>query len=189
MKEVFMLKKFTVVLVIVVLFCATPLVAKEASVFDIGIINAYRITDIAALDYQAYVPSLRLQAYVAPWFGIAVGGTYDYLAYTDSVHRVYVSTDAVVRAPLGMFEPYLAIGPVFLLKFPNTVDPTPVAAYTYHARLGFDVYLNDWLAIGLEGDLLLPDVKNFVSSIAGATIDGTYFMDNVVAGIAIKAKF
>lgn len=174
-----------IVLILLVLGSVAGLSAK-ASVFDIGIINAMPVERIIATDFTVYFPGLRLQANVAPWFGIAVAGLYDQVE-SDSSHRVYVSTDAVMRIPMGFIEPYIALGPLFVLRFPNSFDPTPLEEYGYHVRAGFDINFNSWFALGFDGELPILDVEEFMANLA--SIDGQYFLDNVLASIVVKVKF
>ena len=173
--------KKQICIVLVLLLLGSALFAGDASVFDISIINNYRMEDVSNLNYKAYVPTLRLQANLNDWFGLSVGGMYDYLKYSDSIHRILISTEAVVRAPLGMVEPFLALGPVYTL----TIDD-PHDAYGFQGRLGLDVAVNDWFFLGLEGAFIIPSLTPLIERTQ--TFDTNYLMKNLFVGIALKVK-
>jgi len=177
---VFMKKQVCIALVLLLL--GSVLFAGDASVFDISIINNYRMEDVSDLNYEAYVPTLRLQANLNDWFGLSVGGMYDYLKYSDSIHRILIATEAVVRAPLGMVEPFLALGPVYTLTLDDPSD-----AYGFQGRLGLDVAVNSWFSLGLEGALVIPSLTPLVEGTETFTTD--YLMKNLFVGLAFKAKF
>jgi hypothetical protein len=162
-------------------FAATP------SVFDVGVLNYYKIQDLIDQDFTSYTPGVRLEAHVTPWFGFstdvlletpfATGGT-------SGTYNLVGTTDVSVRASLGFFEPFLAIGPAYMI----TIDPSGVDLtndISYSARAGFDFNITQMLTVGAEGKL----VMNHIPGLIDGSIVSVDWLDSTYVGLSIKAKF
>lgn len=179
------MKRIIVIMIICVtmgtVFAATP------SVFDVGILNYYKIQNLVDQDFASYTPGVRLETHITPWFGLgadvlleapfaagAPAGTYNFIG----------TTDVSFRASLGFFEPFLAVGPAYQV----TVDSTSVTLTTdvsYSARAGFDFNITDILTVGAEGKLIVNDLPGLIDG----SVTSVDWLDATYVGLSIKAKF
>lgn len=170
----------TILMIIIIMssvFAATP------STFDVGVLNYYLIQDLADTEFAAYSPGVRLEGHITPWFGLGFD-TIFYRPFVDSPSSVILiaTTDISFRAPLGFFEPYIALGPTYILNIDSGVDLYPFVAYS--GRVGFDFNITPIFTVGVEGKLLLDDLAGL--------IDGSYsidWLDSTFVGLTLKAKF
>jgi hypothetical protein len=180
-----MFKKTLIVTMVLLVLLTGTLVAQKASVFDLGISHSYRYDNAEAMDYQAYVPGARVQLNIRPWFGISVGGLYDFVEGMEDVHKAYLAAELVLRAPLGFFEPFIACGPMYSYTMPETVSVPDT--YGMQARAGFDILFNGWFGLGLEGVVVAPSLTDLVDG--AETFNKAYVMDHLFIGFTVKAKF
>jgi hypothetical protein len=178
-------KKMLLVAMIALAMFSGSLYARGASVLDIGISHSYRFDDAQAMDYQSYVPTVRVQLNVRPWFGISFGAMYDFVEGMDDVHKALLSAEMVLRAPIGFFEPFVAIGPMYSLTLPETTELPD--SYGVQGRGGFDIRFNGWLSLGLEGTVIVPSLIDVVDGTE--ILDMDYVQDHLYVGFAVKAKF
>ena len=151
------------------------------SMFDVGIIMNYSYDDLRAQNFSAYVPTLRVQWNLLPWFGVSA------TAHAKGQEYLAVIVEAVLRAPLGMVEPYIATGPGYLLAFTDDIDVSGTSNFAYNIRAGLDFNLTDWFSVGPGITLLIPDVSHFFENIK--TLDVQYLKEHSLIGIGAKLRF
>lgn len=161
-------------------------VAATPSVFDLGLVNYYTVDDLMETDFAAYTPGLRASFYVNSWFGLS-GDVFLTAPFAEGgleAMNFLLSTDLVFRAPLGFFEPYLAIGPSYQLTLGEGALSL-AEAVLYSARVGFDFNITPVFALGVEGMHLI--------NVGALIADSSTFVDDVLAntsvGLVLKAKF
>ena len=153
----------------------------QPSVFDIGLIMNYSYANIQAREFSAYVPTLRFQWNALPWLGISATG------YSRGQEYAALVVEAVLRAPLGLIEPYVATGPGILFAFTDDVPASGTSNFAYNFRAGFDINITDWFSIGPGITLLIPDVRHFFGNIE--TLDIEYLKETSLIGIGAKLRF
>lgn len=170
----------TILLIVIIL---SSVFAASPSKFDIGILNYYSIQDIADTEFTAYTPGVRLEGHITPWFGLGLDALLEKPFESPSgVYRIIATTDVSFRAPLGFFEPYIALGPTYILQIDSGVELFSNVAYS--GRVGFDFNITPIFTVGVEGKLLLDDLSGL--------IDGSYsidWLDSTFVGLTLKAKF
>jgi hypothetical protein len=177
------MKRLVIIALIVCVFSGTAMAANP-SVFDLGLVNTYTIQDLADTDFATYTPGLRATFYVNSWFGISgdVFLTTPFVEGGMEPLNFLLSTDLVVRAPLGFFEPYLAIGPSYFLEL-DSGALTLAAQVPYSARVGFDFNITPVFALGIEGIHMIPNLSNLI-----AGTEDFDLMNNTQAALVIKLK-
>lgn len=183
------MRKVIIILVVVVLAASASVSASstdQPSVFEISVVNSFKLAHVAAADFTAYTPALRMQFNITTWFGLSAEGMYRYPVGAETNHIFNLATDLVVRLPLGFFEPSLALGPNYIMTLANDNTFTFVNKVAYEARIGFDFNITDWFTVALEGKLLVSDVPTFIANLT--SVDGPWFMENTFVGIVLKAK-
>lgn len=155
--------------------------AQEASKFDIGIVMNYAYDDLEERNFGEYVPTLRFQLNVKPWLGFSITG------YSRGQEFLSVVAEVVLRAPLGLIEPYVATGPGYLLAFTNDSTESGTSNFAYNFRAGFDINITDWFSVGPGITLLISDVDEFFSNIS--TLDKEYLKETCLIGIGAKLRF
>lgn len=180
-------KSLVIIIVLLVLFSGN-LVAKSdgPSTFDMGLISYYRLSDITETNFAAYTPALRLQVNITDWFGLSAETMYEFPLDTVTTHRLTLTTDMVFRLPIGFFEPFLALGPGYLVTIDQDSTFEFVNSVIYNFRAGFDFNITDVFTLGIEGNLLIPSMVDFFTNLAA--LDGPYFMENTLVAIGLKAK-
>lgn len=180
-------KKALVLILAVMVVFAGFLSAEElteeytASKFDIGVVMNYAYADLQEQDFKAYVPTLRFQLNVKPWLGFSVTG------YSRGQEYLSVVAEVVLRAPLGLIEPYVATGPGYLLALTDDSSVSGTSNFAYNFRAGFDINITDWFSVGPGITLLIPDVNDFFSNIS--TLDQQYLKETCLIGIGAKFRF
>jgi hypothetical protein len=180
-----MFKKTLIVVLVILVLVTVSLAAQKASVFDISFSHSYRLDDAQAINYQAYIPGIRVQLNIRPWFGLSLGGMYDFVENMEDVNRALLAAEIVLKAPLGFFEPFVAIGPMYSYTLPETVSLPDT--YGAQGRAGMDFKFSRWFSLGLEGVLIAPSLTNLVDGTE--TFDTAYVEDHLYVGFTVKAKF
>ncbi|NLA91934.1 MAG: hypothetical protein GX842_00615 [Spirochaetales bacterium] len=103
----------------------------------------------------------------------------------DMYLMMYV-LNGVLRAPFGMIEPYVALGPAYLgLIYDGDADVDD--SFGFNVRAGLDVNVLKWLSVGAEFNFFVDNLKVFFENI------GDYFSDkglqSSLIGISAKIKF
>lgn len=151
------------------------------SVFDIGIVLNYSYADLHDQNFSAYVPALQFQWNVLPWLGVSATG------YSRGQNFAALIVEAVLRAPLGLLEPYIATGPGYLIAFTDDLAVSGTSNFAYSIRAGLDFNITNWFSVGPGLSLLVPDVRNFFDTIE--TVDVQYLKENSLIGINAKFRF
>lgn len=152
-----------------------------ASKFDIGVVMNYAYDDLEEKDFEEYVPTLRFQLNVKPWLGFSLTG------YSRGQEYLSVVAEVVLRAPLGLIEPYVATGPGYLLALTDDSSVSGTSNFAYNFRAGFDINITDWFSVGPGITMLIPDVNDFFSNIS--TLDKEYLKETCLIGIGAKLRF
>jgi len=179
-------RTIVMMLVLAVVFVGT-LSAQESrenvgpSMFDVGIIMNYSYDDLRAQNFSAYVPTLRVQWNLLPWFGVSA------TAHSKGQKYLALIVDAVLRAPLGIVEPYIATGPGYQLVIDNDLAESGTSNFAYNIRAGIDFNITDWFSVGPGITLLIPDVSHFFENIK--TLDVQYLKEHSLIGIGAKLRF
>jgi hypothetical protein len=179
-------KKILVLLAVMIVFVGF-ISAEEVleeytpSKFDVGVIMNYSYADLQQQNFKAYVPALRFQLNVKPWLGFSVTG------YSRGQEYFSLVAEVVLRAPLGIIEPYFATGPGYLLAFTDDASESGTSNFAYNFRAGFDINITDWFSVGPGITLLIPDVNDFFSNIS--TLDKQYLEDTCLIGVGAKLRF
>jgi hypothetical protein len=118
---------------------------------------------------------------VKPWLGFSVTG------YSRGQEYLSLVAEVVLRAPLGIIEPYFATGPGYLLAFTDDASESGTSNFAYNFRAGFDINITDWLSVGPGITLLIPDVNDFFNNIS--TLDKQYLKDTCLIGVGAKLRF
>lgn len=157
-----------------------------ASKGSIGFINYAQLESYKEGDTAAYVPGLRLEFFFNNYLGISgdamlLGSWPD----MDMYLMMYV-LNGVLRAPFGMIEPYVALGPAYLgLIYDGDADVDD--SFGFNVRAGLDVNVLKWLSVGAEFNFFVDNLKVFFENI------GDYFSDkglqSSLIGISAKIKF
>lgn len=155
--------------------------AEAASKFDIGVIMNYSYADLRDQNFKAFIPTLRFQLNVNPWLGFSATG------YVRGQEFASVFGEVVLRAPLGLIEPYIATGPGYLIALSDDPEVSGASNFAYNFRAGFDINVNDWLSVGPGITLLVHDVNDFFSNIS--TVDMQYLKESSLIGFGAKIRF
>ena len=155
--------------------------SNTPSEFDVGIILNYSYADLRDQNFKEYIPTLRFQWNMLPWLGLSATG------YVNGEEYASLVLEAVLRAPLGLIEPYVATGPGYLVALSEDVPVSGTSNFAYNFRAGFDVNVTDWFSIGPGITLLIPDVVDFFQNIS--TVDMDYLKEFSLIGIGVKLRF
>ena len=178
-----MKSKKWVLTILVIVIITSSLFAATPSKFDIGVLNYYKIQDIADTDFAAYSPGLRFEGHITPWFGLGLDGLLQTpFTGTSGVYNILATTDITFRVPVGFFEPYLALGPAYRLTV-SDAGASLTADVIYSGRIGFDFNITPIFTVGVEGKVLLDHIPNIID---GTAID---WLDSTHVGLTLKAKF
>lgn len=182
-----MWKKISILFLLLVLVLGTTFGASssKSSLFELTINNTVNIDDLLNKAF-VYMPALRLQFNLNSWFGLAAEGTYRYPHGAVSDHSVTLATDVVFRAPLGFFEPSIALGPNYLMTISSAGDAVLEKSVAYGVRVGFDFNITDLLCVALEGKMLFKDLSWLFANLD--LVDGQYFLEGTSVGLALKLK-
>ncbi len=174
----------TVLMIIIVmssLFAATP------SKFDVGVLNYYKIQDLADTDFATYTPGVRFEGHITPWFGLGFDALLEEPfagTGTSGVYNFVATTDITFRVPLGFFEPYIALGPAYTFTISDAGFDLD-ADVACSGRAGFDFNITPIFTLGVEGKLVLNHIPVIVTD-GFSTVD---WLDSTYVGLTLKAKF
>lgn len=177
-----MKKKALVVFLVAVLLSS---VAFAASTGGIGFVNYAKLDDLQAGNSEAYVPGLRVEFFFSDYLGISADAMV-LSAWPDSnVYLMMYMIDGVLRAPFGLIEPYVALGPVYLGVIADGNTTLAEDSFGFNVRGGVDFNILDWLSVGAEANFFVDDLEDFFSDI------GSYFTESALKSslIGITAKF
>lgn len=157
-------------------FAATP------SLFEIGLLNYYKLQDLTDSDFAAYTPGLRASVYINNWFGLSGDAILSApFNVTGDEYTINLSGDIVFRAPLGFFEMYGAFGPIYTLQV-SADDIALEAKVNYSGRIGFDFNITPIFGIGVEALHVVSDIPALIN---GAEYD---LMGSTYVGVTAKLK-
>ncbi len=184
-----MRKRLSIILLVLILVCSASLsAAAKPSVFDFDIMNYFKLGEIAAQDFTGYTPGVRMQVNITHWFGLSTEVMCPLpVDFAAGPYDATLTTDIVLRLPLGFFEPFLALGPAYKLSIDpvaGLVDLDPTVHY--NVRTGFDINFNSWLALGFEAKLPCYDLDTLFNDLT--VVDGPWLMANTYVGLGLKFK-
>ena len=177
------MKQMLVMLVVLLVVVGGVVGAAVPSIFEAGLVSSYSLESLTDSDFATYSPAVRLGFYVNEWFGIS-GETLLVSPFSENsdTYRFLLSTDLVLRWPLGFFEPYLGIGPTYDLRI-TSGDFDFIQKILYSVRIGFDFNITPVLALGVEANHIVPDLPALLAS--PENFDA---MANTHIGLVVKAK-
>ena len=100
--------------------------SNTPSEFDVGIILNYSYADLRDQNFKEYIPTLRFQWNMLPWLGLSATG------YVNGEEYASLVVEAVLRAPLGLIEPYVATGPGYLVALSEDVPVSGTSNFAYN---------------------------------------------------------
>jgi len=198
-QEEFEMSKKSILLILVLLFVSLgTLMAVEAelvpprevkksasaSVFDIGITNKMPFNAIADADFIQYIPGVRLQWNILPWFGMAADVEALSYDFDTELYKILLGFTALVRAPIGIVEPYLGIGSSSGIQVSGTSISSPSNLYRVHLKTGIDVNILKWLGLGIEATVWTADPVFFFENMTGELL-----LDHLDVGLNVKFRF
>ncbi len=177
------MKKRIIVILVIAILSVTAVGAASPSTFDFGILNYYRVSDLADQEFSGYTPGIRLEGHITPWFGLGADVILQQpFVDSSSVYSFLLTTDVTFRTVVGFFEPYLGLGPAYLATL-DSGDFDLLSNVAYNARAGFDFNITDMYTLGIEGKLLVGDLQT--ESSAFDTID---WLEATMVGVNLKIK-
>lgn len=182
-----MRKKISILLLLLVLVLGSTFGAstQQSPLFELTINNTVNLNEVINKTF-VYMPALRMQFNLKNWFGLAAEGTYRYPYGVVTDHAVTLATEVVFKAPLGLFEPSIAIGPNYIMTISSSGDAVLEKSVAYGTRIGFDFNITDLFCVALEGKLLFDDLNWLFANLN--LVDGQYFLERTSIGLALKLK-
>ena len=140
-------------LVVLVLLVAMTASVYAASMGSIGLVNYASLSDLEAEDSSAYVPGIRAELFLSDFLGVSADALVlasweDY--YGDTSYLMMYIIDVVARLPLGLIEPYAALGPVYLGYISEDETYTDEDSFGFNLRGGVDLKNVELLCLGIE---------------------------------------
>lgn len=186
-----------IVLVLVLLLAGTSLVMasntltygmqparNESSIFDLGIVTMVPYRDISSGDFSNYMPGIRMQFNIRPWFGLATDIQARSFDFDTQYFQLMATVSPVVRAILGPVEPYLGIGTSYGIILDEGEITAMSSAFRLNIRSGIDFKILRWLSIGAEGNVWIPDPVYFIQNFTGDLV-----LDHLDVGVNITFRF
>ncbi len=187
-KEMRMKKKSLIVLLVLIAVVASSGL-YAASTFTLGSVNYYSWADLEEGNSNAYVPGVRAEFFLSDYLGVSADALiFDLSAlYGYDVYLMNYFIDAVVRLPLGLIEPYAAIGPGYAQVITEYEESEVVDTGSFNIRLGADFNILEWLSLGTEINFVEDDIEAFFNNIGDMTEEE--IKANSKVGITAKIKF
>jgi opacity protein-like surface antigen len=186
-----MKRKSMLILALLLVFSASFALYAIPSTFSVGTVGYYSYYDLEAENYDAYTPGLRAEFYISDFLGFSADAiVIDSIPDYDYYEMIYM-IDVVLRAPLGLIEPYIATGPAYHGVIVGDYSSPDEEAFAYNVRGGVDFNILDWLSVGIESNFLVDDVGEFFDTMANSTSEeiATLIKDYSLIGITAKVKF
>ena len=174
-------------MVVLVLLIAMTASVYAASFGGIGLVNYASMGDLQAGNSDAYVPGLRAELFLSDYLGISADALLLQSWPDDEVYLMMYIVDAVVRLPLGLLEPYFALGPAYLGVIADGDTHLADNSFGFNTRAGLDFNIFDWLSVGIEANFFVDNLETFFNNL------DTYFseegLNNSLIGVTAKFKF
>ncbi len=155
--------------------------SNTPSDFDVGVILNYSYANLRDQNFKEFIPTIRFQFNMLPWLGLSATG------YVNGEEYASLVLEAVLRAPLGLIEPYVATGPGYLMALSEDASVGRTSNFAYNFRAGFDINVTEWFSIGPGITLLIPDVIDFFQDLSA--VDMEYLKEFSLIGIGAKLRF
>lgn len=179
-----MRSKIIILLALLMVLGIGSVFAEVPSLFEINLLNYYSVEDLSESQFTNYTPGVRFAGFITKWFGLSADVILEapFAEASPTNYHLLLATDAVVRAPLGFFEMYVAAGPAygFTISEDNFVVDNKVKL---NARVGFDFNITPLLSVGVEGAYILGDLASLVSGASEFEPKAETFV-----GIGLKLK-
>ncbi len=180
-----MKKKALVIFLVLTVILSSA--AFAASTGGIGFVNYASLGDLQENNSEAYIPGLRVELFLNDYLGISADAMILDSWPDSDVYLMMYMIDGVLRAPFGLIEPYVALGPVYLGVISDGDTSLADDSFGFNVRGGVDFNILSWLSIGAEANFFVDDLGEFFNNI------GDYFtetaLDNSLIGITAKFKF
>jgi hypothetical protein len=156
----------------------------DSSVFDLGIVNMVPFNDISTGDFTNYVPGIRMQFNIRSWFALVTDIQARSFDFDTQDFDLVATVSPVVRAILGPVEPYFGIGTSYGINLNAGVITAMASPFRVNVRTGIDFKILEWLSVGAEGNVWIPDPVSFVEN-----FDADLLLDHLDVGLIIKFRF
>ncbi|MFA5514539.1 MAG: outer membrane beta-barrel protein [Sphaerochaetaceae bacterium] len=143
-------------------------------------------------DTANYIPGLRLEGFLTKNWGVSADAL---LLYTEEdfdgsgkpLYLMMFMVNGIFRVPLGIVEPYVAAGPIYLGAF--TEGASEVSdSFGLNIRGGVDFNILKWLSVGIEANYFVDDFKELIDN-----ADYYFSLDGLkqssLIGVSLKFKF
>ncbi len=162
-----------------------------ASVGSIGLVNYASWYEVGSEDTDAYVPGIRGEFFFSDILGISA----DALmlaewtdAYDQTSYLMMYIIDIMARAPLGLLEPYVGLGPVYLGYITEDDSSTGEDSVGFNLRGGLDLNIFDWLSVGAEANYFVDDLEDFFDN-TDYYFSEQGLKESALIGLSAKFKF
>ena len=174
-------------LVVLVLLVAMTASVYAASMGSIGLVNYASMGDLEEGNEEAYVPGIRAEFFLSDFLGVSADAVVLESWPDYEVYWMLYMFDVVARLPLGIVEPYFAVGPSYFGVIADGETELAEDSFGFNTRGGVDVNILDWLSVGIEANFFVDDLEYFFENI------GDYFseegINNSLIGVTAKFKF
>ncbi len=186
-----MKRKIMLVLVLLLVLSASFALYAVPSTFGIGSVNYYSYYDLEAGNYENFTPGLRGEFFISDFLGVSADAIVTYSIPEYEYYEMVYMIDVVLRAPLGLLEPYIATGPAYRGVIAGDYSSPQEEAFAYNVRAGLDLNIIDWLSLGIETNFLVDDVAEFFEAMADSTSEeiANAIKNYSLIGITAKVKF
>ena len=157
---------------------------NQSSVFDLGIVTMVLYGDLSGGDFPTYIPGIRMQFNLCPWFGLATDFQARSFDFDNQYFHLVATVSPVVRAILGPVEPYLGIGTSYGIILDAGAITAMPQAFRLNVRSGIDFKILRWLSVGAEGNVRIPDPVDFIKNF---TTD--LLLDHLDVGLKVTFRF
>ncbi len=174
-------KRALVVAVLLVVLLGTVFAASRGGIGVVGYTNWANLTQ--ENDQDAYKGGIRGEFFLNDYLGISADAM---MLASDADSETYVMMymfDAIGRLPLGMLEPYVALGPGYIGTIIEGEADMDSSSFGFNVRGGVDFNILKNLSLGIEANFFVEDLANVVDEIQAQ------ISENTLIGITIKYKF
>ncbi len=175
---------FTIAMILLVIVSAS---AFAASSFGFGVVNYYADFFAEDNDYSSYIPGIRGEFFLSDFLGISADAMILYADDAFDNALLLYMVNAVGRIPLGLVEPYVAVGPTYLGAIINGEPFVDDSSFGFNVRGGADFNILSWLSLGIEANFFVDDLGEFFENIGDYLTENA--LKNSLIGITAKIKF
>ena len=182
------MRKKILVAMVVLMVVSSLLVAAD---FGVGVVLNYPYMTAGQEGAEDnFIPGLRAEWYLADILGVSADLWYLGTATLgeDEISFGLGFLNVNARLTLGALEPYVALGPGFLVAWDDENFETGESALTFNVRGGLDFNVLSNISVGAELSLLVQDLEAFFAD-PEAYFTEDYLNQNAFIGLSAKFKF